>query len=78
MGAAPRTSADAVPGHVAVRVDLATIDRIDALMSLYQLPGRAGRRSDTGAPSAAADSGSLAPNAPEPFGAFIHDFRLSR
>jgi hypothetical protein len=33
-------------GHVAVRLDLATIARLDALLVLYELPGRAATRSD--------------------------------
>lgn len=33
-------------GHVAVRLDAATIARLDALLSLYALPGRAATRSD--------------------------------
>jgi hypothetical protein len=33
-------------GHVAVRLDPATIARLDALLSLYALPGRAATRSD--------------------------------
>jgi hypothetical protein len=33
-------------GHVAVRLDQPTIDRIDALLPLYELPGREPRRSD--------------------------------
>jgi hypothetical protein len=33
-------------GHVAVRLDDATIARIDALLPLYALPGRQGKRSD--------------------------------
>ncbi len=33
-------------GHVAVRLDAATIERLDALLHLYALPGRAATRSD--------------------------------
>ena len=33
-------------GHVAVRLDEATIDRLDALLGLYALPGRTATRSD--------------------------------
>ena len=33
-------------GHVAVRLDEATIARLDALLGLYALPGRAATRSD--------------------------------
>jgi hypothetical protein len=33
-------------GHVAVRLDQATIARLDALLQLYALPGRAATRSD--------------------------------
>jgi hypothetical protein len=33
-------------GHVAVRLDSATIARLDALLALYALPGRAATRSD--------------------------------
>jgi hypothetical protein len=33
-------------GHVAVRLDPATIARLDALLILYALPGRAATRSD--------------------------------
>ena len=33
-------------GHVAVRLDAATIARLDALLSLYALPGRHATRSD--------------------------------
>ena len=32
--------------HVAVRLDLATIKRLDALLPLYELPGRTATRSD--------------------------------
>ena len=33
-------------GHVAVRLDEATITRLDALLALYALPGRPATRSD--------------------------------
>jgi hypothetical protein len=33
-------------GHVAVRLDPATIARLDALLPLYALPGRSATRSD--------------------------------
>jgi hypothetical protein len=33
-------------GHVAVRLDPATIARLDALLTLYALPGRPATRSD--------------------------------
>jgi len=33
-------------GHVAVRLDPATIARLDALLRLYALPGRSATRSD--------------------------------
>ena len=33
-------------GHVAVRLDTATIARLDALLNLYALPGRDATRSD--------------------------------
>ena len=33
-------------GHVAVRLDPATIARLDALLALYALPGRSATRSD--------------------------------
>ena len=33
-------------GHVAVRLDPVTIARLDALLALYALPGRAATRSD--------------------------------
>jgi hypothetical protein len=33
-------------GHVAVRLDAATIARLDALLPLYALPGRSATRSD--------------------------------
>jgi hypothetical protein len=33
-------------GHVAVRLDPETIRRLDALLGLYALPGRAATRSD--------------------------------
>jgi hypothetical protein len=32
--------------HVAVRLDKPVVDRIDALLPLYELPGREPRRSD--------------------------------
>jgi hypothetical protein len=41
----PRETA-ARRGHVAVRLDAATIARLDALLSLYALPGRSATRSD--------------------------------
>ena len=34
------------PKHVAVRLDDATVVRLDALLPLYALPGRAATRSD--------------------------------
>lgn len=37
---------DSRKGHVAVRLDAATIARLDALLPLYALPGRAATRSD--------------------------------
>lgn len=37
---------DARKGHVAVRLDGATIARLDALLPLYALPGRPATRSD--------------------------------
>ncbi len=37
---------DARKGHVAVRLDAATIARLDALLDLYALPGRPATRSD--------------------------------
>lgn len=39
-------SEDVPRGHVAVRLDTSTIARLDALLSLYALPGRAATRSD--------------------------------
>lgn len=39
-------SADLPRGHVAVRLDMSTIARLDALLRLYALPGRAATRSD--------------------------------
>ena len=33
-------------GHVAVRLDLPTLTRLDGLLSLYALPGRLATRSD--------------------------------
>jgi hypothetical protein len=42
----PSNEASAPKGHVAVRLDEATIARIDALMPLYALPGREPTRSD--------------------------------
>jgi hypothetical protein len=37
---------DSRKGHVAVRLDGATIARLDALLPLYALPGRPATRSD--------------------------------
>lgn len=37
---------DSRKGHVAVRLDAATIARLDALLPLYALPGRPATRSD--------------------------------
>jgi hypothetical protein len=43
----PRSKGRALPrGHVAVRLDEATIARLDALLPLYALPGRDATRSD--------------------------------
>jgi hypothetical protein len=43
----PRSkSPDEPKGHVAVRLDGATIARLDALRHLYELPGREATRSD--------------------------------
>jgi hypothetical protein len=43
----PRSKGRQLPrGHVAVRLDEATIGRLDALLSLYALPGRDATRSD--------------------------------
>ncbi len=43
----PRSKSTASPrGHVAVRLDEATIARLDALLPLYALPGRDATRSD--------------------------------
>lgn len=43
----PRSKSPASPrGHVAVRLDEATIARLDALLPLYALPGREATRSD--------------------------------
>jgi hypothetical protein len=43
----PRSKGRQLPrGHVAVRLDEPTIARLDALLSLYALPGRAATRSD--------------------------------
>jgi hypothetical protein len=43
----PRSKSPALPrGHVAVRLDEATIARLDALLPLYALPGRDATRSD--------------------------------
>jgi hypothetical protein len=43
----PRSKKPAQPrGHVAVRLDEATIARLDALLPLYALPGRDATRSD--------------------------------
>jgi hypothetical protein len=39
-------SADVPRGHVAVRLDEPTIARLEALLHLYALPGRAATRSD--------------------------------
>lgn len=37
---------DSRKGHVAVRLDAAIIARLDALLPLYELPGRQATRSD--------------------------------
>lgn len=43
----PRSKSTGPPrGHVAVRLDEATIARLDALRRLYALPGREATRSD--------------------------------
>jgi hypothetical protein len=43
----PRSKGRQLPrGHVAVRLDEPTIARLDALLSLYALPGRDATRSD--------------------------------
>jgi hypothetical protein len=43
----PRSKGRQLPrGHVAVRLDEATIARLDALLPLYALPGRDATRSD--------------------------------
>jgi hypothetical protein len=43
----PRSKGTDLPrGHVAVRLDESTITRLDAILSLYALPGRAATRSD--------------------------------
>jgi len=43
----PRSKGTDLPrGHVAVRLDEPTIARLDALLPLYALPGRAATRSD--------------------------------
>lgn len=43
----PRSKSTSLPrGHVAVRLDEATIARLDALLPLYALPGRDATRSD--------------------------------
>ena len=43
----PRSKGPALPkGHVAVRLDAPTISRLEALLPLYALPGRAATRSD--------------------------------
>lgn len=43
----PREKVPALPkGHVAVRLDTPTIERLEALLPLYALPGRAATRSD--------------------------------
>ena len=43
----PREKVPALPkGHVAVRLDAPTIERLEALLPLYALPGRAATRSD--------------------------------
>ena len=42
----PPNESSAPKGHVAVRLDQATIARIEALMPLYALPGRQATRSD--------------------------------
>lgn len=42
-----RSKGTATPrGHVAVRLDEETIERLDALLPLYALPGREATRSD--------------------------------
>lgn len=40
------TDRDSRKGHVAVRLDAAIIARLDALLPLYELPGRHATRSD--------------------------------
>lgn len=42
----PSNEPEAPRGHVAVRLDQATITRVDALLPLYALPGREATRSD--------------------------------
>jgi hypothetical protein len=43
----PRSKRTDTPrGHVAVRLDESTIARLDALLTLYALPGRPATRSD--------------------------------
>lgn len=43
----PRSKGPALPrGHVAVRLDAPTIERLEALLPLYALPGREATRSD--------------------------------
>jgi hypothetical protein len=47
LRAMPRSKSPELPrGHVAVRLDEATIARLDALRRLYALPGRDATRSD--------------------------------
>lgn len=43
----PRPKVPALPkGHVAVRLDAPTIERLEAILHLYALPGREATRSD--------------------------------
>jgi len=42
----PPNESSAPKGHVAVRLDEATIARVDALLPLYAIPGRQATRSD--------------------------------
>jgi hypothetical protein len=47
LRAMPRSKRTELPrGHVAVRLDERTIARLDALLPLYELPGRSATRSD--------------------------------
>ena len=47
LRAMPRSKSAELPkGHVAVRLDEPTIARLDALLPLYAIPGRAATRSD--------------------------------